>query len=162
VIAVTLPEGSYTAVVRGKDGTSGNCKVEVYNVDTDYSPGLLNISTRGPVGSGDDVMIAGFVIQGDRERRVLVRGLGPSLAASGVANPLSDPVLEIHDQNGQIAANDDWRSDQETEIAAAGFAPGDDRDAAVILSLWPGSYTAIVRGKGNTTGNALVEVFTLP
>ena len=162
VIAVTLPEGSYTAVVRGKDGTSGNCLVEVYNVDIDYSPALLNISTRGPVGSGDDVMIAGFVIQGNRERRVLVRGLGPSLAAAGVANPLLDPMLEIHDQNGQIAANDDWRSDQETDIAAAGLAPGDDRDAAVILSLWPGSYTAIVRGKANSTGNALVEVFALP
>jgi probable HAF family extracellular repeat protein len=162
VICVTLPEGSYTAVVRGKDGTSGNCLVEAYNVDTDYSPGLLNISTRGPVGSGDDVMIAGFIIQGDRERRVLVRGLGPSLAASGVANPLSDPMLEIYDQNGQIAGNNDWRSDQETEIATAGFAPGDNRDAAVILSLWPGSYTAIVRGKDNSAGNALVEVFALP
>jgi hypothetical protein len=162
VIAATLSEGSYTAVVRGKDGTSGNCLVEVYNVDIDYSPALLNISTRGPVGSGDDVMIAGFVIRGDRERRVLVRGVGPSLAASGVANPLLDPVLEIHDQNGQIAANDDWRSDQETEINAAGFAPGDNREAAVILSLWPGSYTAIVRGKDNTAGNALVEVFALP
>ena len=162
VVCVTLQEGSYTAVVRGKDGTSGNCLVEVYNVDTDYSPGLLNISTRGPVGSGDDVMIAGFIIQGDRERRVLVRGLGPSLAAAGVANPLMNPTLEIHDQNGQVAANDDWRSDQETEIAAAGLAPGDDRDAAVILSLWPGAYTAIVRGKDNTAGNALVEVFALP
>jgi hypothetical protein len=162
VIAALLPEGSYTAVVRGKDGTSGNCLVEVYNVDTDYSPGLLNISTRGPVGTGDNVMIGGFVVRGDRQRRVLVRGIGPSLAQAGVANPLQDPMLEIHDQNEQIAANDDWRSDQEAEILAAGFAPGNDRDAAVILSLWPGSYTAIVRGKANGTGNALVEVYALP
>jgi probable HAF family extracellular repeat protein len=162
VIAATLPEGAYTAVVRGKDGTSGNCLVEVYNVDTDYSPGLLNISTRGPVCTGDNVMIAGFIISGDRQRRVLVRGIGPSLAQAGVANPLQDPMLEIHDQDEQIATNDDWRSAQEAEILAAGFAPGDDRDAAVILSLWPGSYTAIVRGKANGTGNALVEVYALP
>jgi hypothetical protein len=162
VIAVTLPEGSYTAVVRGKNGTSGNCLVEVYNVDTDYSPGLLNISTRGPVGSGDNVMIAGFIIQGDRERRILIRGIGPSLAASGVADPLQNPMVEIYDQNGQIAANDDWRSNQETEISASGFAPADDRDAAVILSLWPGNYTAVVRGKEGATGNALVEVYALP
>jgi hypothetical protein len=107
-------------------------------------------------------MIAGFIIRGDRERRVLVRGIGPSLAQAGVANPLQDPMLEIHDETEQIAANDDWRSDQEAEILAAGFAPGDDRDAAAILTLWPGSYTAIVRGKANGTGNALVEVYTLP
>jgi hypothetical protein len=162
VIAVTLGEGNYTAVVRGKDGSSGNCLVEVYNIDTDYTPGLVNISSRGPVGTGDDVMIAGFIIRGDRERRVLIRGIGPSLASSGVANPLMDPTLAIHDQNGQIAENDNWRSDQETEIIASGLAPKDDREASVILSLWPGNYTAIVRGKGNTKGNALVEVYQLP
>ncbi|MEY2499752.1 MAG: hypothetical protein QOI07_86 [Verrucomicrobiota bacterium] len=162
VIAATLPEGSYTAVVRGKNGTSGTCLVEAYNVDTDYSPGLLNISTRGPVGTGDNVMIAGIIIRGDRERRVLIRGVGPSLAAAGVAKPLPDPTLEIHDANGQIAQNDNWKSDQENEIRAAGFAPGDERDAAVILSLWPGNYTAILRGKGSDTGNSLVEVYTLP
>jgi probable HAF family extracellular repeat protein len=162
VIAATLSEGNYTAVVRGKNGGAGNCLVELYNVDTDYSPAVVNISTRGPVGTGDDVMIAGFIIRGDRERRVLIRGIGPSLAGSNVPNPLMDPMLEIHDLNGQIAVNDDWRSDQETEIRAAGFAPGDEREAAVILSLWPGNYTAIVRGKGNTGGNALVEVYALP
>lgn len=162
VISAVLPEGNYTAIVRGKGGTAGNCLVEIYNVDTDYTPGLLNISTRGPVGSGDDVMIAGFIIRGDRERRVLIRGVGPSLAEFGVANSLQDPILEIHDQNGQIAQNDAWRSDQETEIAASGLAPKDNREAAVILSLWPGQYTAIVRGLNNSTGNALVEVYQLP
>ncbi|HZE56916.1 MAG TPA: DUF3466 family protein [Chthoniobacterales bacterium] len=162
VITALLPEGHYTAIVRGKDGTAGNCLVEIYNVDTDYTPGLLNISTRGPVGNGDDVMIAGFIIRGDRERRVLIRGVGPSLAEFGVANPLQDPTLEIHDQNGQIAQNDAWRSDQETEIVASGLAPKDNREAAVILSLWPGAYTAILRGKDNSTGNGLVEVYALP
>lgn len=162
VIAATLGEGNYTAVVRGKNGVTGNCLVELYNVDTDYSPALVNISTRGPVGTGDDVMIAGFIIRGDRERRVLIRGIGPSLAGSSVPTPLMDPTLEIHDQNGQIAANDDWRSDQEAEIRAAGFAPGDEREAAVILTLWPGNYTAIVRGKADSSGNALVEVYQLP
>ncbi|HVF70107.1 MAG TPA: DUF3466 family protein [Chthoniobacterales bacterium] len=162
VIMATLPEGSYTAVVRGKGGMSGNCLVEVYNVDVDHSPGLLNISTRGPVGTGDNVMIAGVIVRGENDRRILVRAIGPGLAAAGVANPLADPTLEVHDQNGQIAANDDWRSDQETEVAAAGLAPGDDRDAALIVSLWPGTYTTIVRGKDNSTGNALVEVYALP
>jgi probable HAF family extracellular repeat protein len=162
VIVATLTEGSYTAVVRGKDGLSGNCLVEVYNVDIDYTPGLLNISTRGPVGVGDDVMIAGFIVRGDRERRILIRGIGPSLAGAGVPNPLMDPALEIHDQNGQIAENDGWRSDQETEILASGLSPKDDREASVILSLWPGDYTAIVRGKDNATGNASVEVYELP
>jgi hypothetical protein len=162
VIMTTLPAGNYTAVVRGKDGTSGNCLVEVYSVDPEYTPGLLNISTRGPVGSGDDVMIAGFIIRGDRERRVLVRGIGPSLATSGVTNLLTDPTLEIHDQNGQVAQNDNWRSDQETEIAASGLAPKDNQEAAVILSLWPGNYTAILRGQDTSTGNALVEVYMLP
>lgn len=162
VIAMTLSEGNYTAVVRGKDGSSGNCLVEVYNMDTDYTPGLINISTRGPVGTADDVMIAGFIVRGDRERRVLIRGTGPSLAGAGVPNPLLDPTLEVHDQNGQIAENDSWRSDQEAEITASGLSPKDDREASVILSLWPGSYTAIVRGRGNTSGNALVEVYQLP
>jgi probable HAF family extracellular repeat protein len=162
VILTTLGEGNYTAVVRGKDGSSGNCLVEVYNVDTDYTPGLVNISTRGPVGTNDDVMIAGFIIRGDSERRVLVRAIGPTLAEVGVPNALSDPALEIHDQNGQIAQNDSWRSSQQIEIAASGLPPKDDREAAAILSLWPGNYTAIVRGKDNSAGNALVEVYALP
>jgi hypothetical protein len=162
VIIGILEEGNYTAVVRGKNGAVGNCLVEVYNVDTDYSPGLVNISTRGPVGTGDNVMIAGFVVRGDREKRVLIRGMGPSLAASGVSNPLLDPALEIHGKNGQIAQNNNWRSAQEAEIIAAGFPLTDDRESAVIVPLWPGNYTAIVRGHDNTIGNALVEVYQLP
>jgi probable HAF family extracellular repeat protein len=162
VVIATLGEGNYTAVVRGKNGATGNCLVEVYNVDTDYTHGLVNISTRGPVGTGENVMIAGFIIRGDREKRVIVRGIGPSLAASGVPNTLSDTTIEVFDQDGSIMENDDWRSQQEAEIIATGLAPGDDRESAVILSLWPGNYTAIVRGKNNSAGNALVEVYELP
>lgn len=161
-LIVNLGEGSYTAVVRGTNETTGNCLVEVYNVDTNYTPGLVNISTRGPVGVGDHVMIAGFMIRGDRERRVLVKGIGPSLAAIGVPNTLSDTTIEVFDQEGRIAENDDWRSQQAAEIISTGLAPGDDRESAVILSLWPGNYTAIVRGKGNASGNALVELYELP
>lgn len=162
VLIATIEPGNYTAVVRGNNGGTGNCLVEVYNVDTDYTEGLVNISTRGPVEGGDNVMIGGFIIRGDREQRVMVRAIGPSLVASGVPDALSDTTLEIFDQDGRIAENDDWRSQQETEIIAAGLSPGDDRESAVILSLWPGSYTAIVRGKNNTSGNALVEAYQLP
>jgi probable HAF family extracellular repeat protein len=162
VVIATLAEGNYTAVLRGKNGATGNCLVEVYNIDTDYTHGLVNISTRGPVGTGENVMIAGFIIRGDREKRVMVRGIGPSLAASGVPNVLSDTTLEIFDQDGSIMQNDDWRSQQEAEIIATGLAPGDDRESAAILSLWPGNYTAILHGKNNSTGNALVEVYELP
>ena len=158
-VIATLGEGNYTAVVRGRNETAGNCLVEVYNVDADYTTGLVNISTRGPVGIGDNVMIAGFIIRGDRERRVLVKGIGPSLAALGVPNALSDTTIEVFDEDGRIAENDDWRSQQEAEIISTGLAPGDDRESAVILSLWPGNYTAIVRGKGNASGNALVEIY---
>jgi hypothetical protein len=157
-----LPEGRYTAVVRGKDNTSGNCLVEVYNVSTDFSGRLVNISTRGPVGTGDDVMIAGFIIKGERERRIMVRGIGPSLRGGGVRNALENPTLEVFRGDTPIASNDDWRSDQEGDVVASGIAPTDDREAAVILSLRPGTYTAVVRGKDATAGNGLVEVYELP
>lgn len=162
VLIATLESGNYTAVVRGNNGGTGNCLVEVYNVDSDYTEALVNISTRGPVEDGDNVMIGGFIIRGDREQRVIVRAIGPSLATLGVPGALSDTTLEVFDGRGRIAENDDWRSHQESEIVSVGLPPGDDRESAVILSLWPGSYTAIVRGKNNTSGNALVEAYQLP
>lgn len=161
LIAILEP-GFYTAVVRGNNGGTGNCLVEVYNVDTDYTEALVNISTRGPVEGGDNVMIGGFIIRGDREQRVIVRAIGPSLAGSGVPDALADTTLEIFGPDGQIAVNDDWRSQQEAEIISSGLPPGDDRESAVIVSLWPGNYTAVVRGKNNTSGNALVEAYQLP
>lgn len=107
-------------------------------------------------------MIGGFIIGGDQLTKIIVRGIGPSLAANGVAGALADPMLELYDGNGAlIAQNDNWRSDQEQEIVATRIPPVDDREAAIVKTLQPGSYTAIVRGKNSTTGVGLVEVCNL-
>ncbi len=161
-LVVTLNEGNYTAIVRGNGGGTGNCLVEVYDLETTAVPRLVNISTRGPVGTGDSVMIAGFVVNGTGSKRVLVRAAGPSLAAFGVPNVLTDTTLDVFTGPTVLGSNDDWQSTQAAEIAASGFAPSDSREAAIILTLPPGSYTAIVRGKNSTSGNAIVEVYELP
>lgn len=161
-IVTTLAEGNYTAIVRGNGNTTGNCLVEVYDLQTQLAPKLVNISTRGPVGTGDSVMIAGFVVSGTGPKRVLIRAAGPSLAAFGVPNILADPTLEVFAGPDPIATNDDWQSTQAAEITASGFAPADSKESAVVLTLQPGSYTAIVRGKNQTSGNAIVEVYELP
>ena len=108
-------------------------------------------------------MIGGFIIGGYNEKtKVLVRAIGPSLAAQGILQPLNDPVLNLYDSNGtKIATNDNWRTTQQTAITATGIAPADDREAAIVMTLDPGSYTAIVSGKSGGTGVALVEVYNL-
>ena len=122
---------------------------------------LGNISTRAFVQTGDDVMIAGVVVQ-FHNKHVIVRALGPTLTSYGISNPLADPKLELHDGNGAlIAANDDWKDSQQSAITATGIAPPDDLEAAIVTTLTPGNYTAIVRGYRNGTGNALVEVYAL-
>ena len=111
------------------------------------------------VESGDNVLIGGFIVYGTGQKTVIVRAIGPSLPVSGTLN---DPVLELHDASGAlIATNDNWRSSQQDEIIAAGLAPGDDRDSALIATLTTGNYTAIVRGANNATGAALIEVYDL-
>jgi hypothetical protein len=123
----------------------------------------VNLSTRSRVGTGDDVMIAGFIAQGGVSVRLLIRGIGPSLAAAGVPNPLADPVLTIFDGNGtQIATNDNWTSNQRSEITVTGLAPKNDLEAAYVAWFPPGSYTAILIGKDSGTGVGLVEVYKLP
>jgi hypothetical protein len=123
---------------------------------------LLNIAGRLQVGSGDDVGIAGFIMQGSTSKRILMRAIGPSLqASSGIANPLQNPVLELHDSNGGVTINDDWRSAQETEIQQSGAAPTDNRESAIIANLPPGNHTALIRGAGGSTGVGVVEVFDL-
>ena len=123
---------------------------------------LANVSARGVVQTGDDVLIAGFIIGSGESDTVVVRAIGPSLADTGIANPLQDPTLDLYDVNGVVIMSDDnWRGSQETLIQSTGLAPTNEAESAIIKSLAPGSYTAVVRGKDNSTGVALVEVFNL-
>ena len=163
-IIATLVPGSYTAIVSGKNNTTGVGLVEGYDLQTSSDSILFNISTRGFVGIDDNVMIGGFVIGNNGgSANILVRAIGPSLTNFGVANAMQDPTLELHDGSGAIiASNDNWKDTQQTEIQATGLAPTDDAESAILASLAPGSYTAIVRGKNSTTGVALVEGYHLP
>jgi hypothetical protein len=162
-IVATLPaDGSaYTAIVRGKNGTTGVGLVETYDLDTAANSKLANISTRGFVDTADNVLIGGFIL-GDGSARVIARAIGPSLTDVGVAGALQDPTLELHDGFGTlVASNDNWKTDQQAEIIATGVAPTKDLESAIVATLLPGNYTAIVRGKNDTTGVGLVEVYNL-
>ncbi|MEO5718554.1 MAG: alpha/beta hydrolase fold domain-containing protein [Chthoniobacterales bacterium] len=161
LISATLPEGSYTAVLRGANGATGVGLIELYDLDPASSQ-IINISTRGQVSSGGDAMIGGFIIGGEDPTTVVVRAVGPSLAASKIPNPLPDPLLELYDSNGSlIFSNDNWRSIQADQIIATGLAPTNDREAAIVATLEPGSYTALVRDAAAAEGVALVEVYNL-
>jgi PKD repeat protein len=158
-----LNPGTYTAVVRGKNNTVGTAVVEVYDLDATNSAKLANLSTRGFVQSGDNILIAGF-ITGNRNGNinVLVRATGPSLAGI-VPTALADPILELHNGNGTtLDTNDDWQDSQKTQIQQTGIPPGNAKESAILASLPPGAYTAIVRGVDNGIGNAVVEVYNLP
>ncbi len=159
-IFATLAPGEYTAVVAGAGGTTGIGLVEAYDLSTAPAPSrLANISSRGFVGSGEDVLIGGIIVRGISAQPIVFRAIGPDVGVSGA---LADPTLDIHDANGAlIGANDNWRSSQETELTASGLAPGNDLDAALIATLPLGDYTAVVRGAGGATGVALVEAFAL-
>jgi hypothetical protein len=159
-IVATLPAGPNTVALTGRDGGMGIGLVEVYDLESGSAAQLANISTRGRVQTGDNVMIAGFIITGDSTARVLMRALGPSLEEQGVSDTLDDPTLELVDPQGNRIGNDNWRDTQEAEIAAI-LPPRDDREAALLVTLPRGAYTAIVRGKNDTTGVALVEGYNL-
>ncbi len=160
-LVVELPPGAYTVWLRGSGDTVGIGLAEIYDVDQGAPAAPVNISTRSRVLTGDNVMIAGFIIGGTEERRVFVRALGPSLGAAALANVLDDPRVELVDEMGIVlASNDDWKTDQ-ASIEATGLAPGNDKEAAVVRTLAPGAYTAIVRGSGNDTGVALVEAYVV-
>jgi len=160
-IVVALPPGQYTAVIRGKDGSAGVALVEVYDGDLVQDSQLANISTLGFVGAADDVLIGGFVV-GNGSANVVVRAIGPTLAQSGVVNPIDDPTLELHDANGSVTTNDDWQTGANHDSIPVSLQPQDGRESAIYASLSAGSYTAIVRGKAGATGAALVEAYNLP
>lgn len=164
-IVRTLAPGSYTTIVRGKNNASGVGLVEVYDLAQSPASKLANISTRGSVETGDDVMIGGFIVGGGAggSAKVIVRAIGPSLTPAGVANALANPTLELRDAAGSLLrSNDNWKSTQKSEIQATGVPPANDLESALLATLGAGNYTAIVRGKTNSTGVALVEVFNIP
>jgi hypothetical protein len=162
----TLAPGNYTAIVRGKNNTTGIGVVEAYDLDQAANSRLANISTRGFVETGNNVLIGGF-IAGNGLTKVIVRAIGPSLTNAGVTNPLQDPTLELKDVNGvTIRSNDNWKtredgSSQQGEIEATTIPPTNDLESALVQTLTPGNYTAIVRGVGNTTGIGVVEVYNI-
>ncbi|MBA3881700.1 MAG: hypothetical protein H0X73_03070 [Chthoniobacterales bacterium] len=125
---------------------------------------MANIATRAVTGSGDNVLIGGFIVGGQGKKKIIVRGLGPSIGFDGkrLAGTVDDPVIELHKADGSlVTANDNWKETQQAEIQASGLAPKDDREAAIIGNYAPGNYTAILRGKAETTGIGLVEVYKL-
>ena len=167
VIVATLQPGTYSAIVRGQGNTGGGVGlVEVYDVDRTGTSRLANISGRASVQTGTNVLISGFIVgQNIGAAKVIVRGIGPSLAQAGINEPLADPVLELRDNNGALViGNDNWQDDanQAAQISASGLAPGSAQESAVATSLVPGTYTAIVAGKNGGTGVGLVEVYNLP
>ena len=124
---------------------------------------MRNISGRGSVGTGDNVLISGFIVGDVGSATVVVRALGPSLGSFGVSHPLSDPVLTIYDSKGSvIATNDNWHDNVNwVDVQKNGLAPPNALDSAIVLHLPAGAYTAVVRGANGATGNALVEVYHL-
>ena len=159
ILAILTP-GAYTAVVRGTDDSTGIALVEVYDLETGSDSSLANVSTRGLVQTGNNVLIGGLILVGQEPRRVILRAIGPSL---NLPEALADPTLELRDTDGALLnSNDDWRTAQEAEIIATGIPPSNDFESAIVQMLSPGSYTAIVRGAGNGTGIGLVEAYALP
>ena len=148
--------------MRGANGSTGIGLIEVYDVGTYGNARLLNLSGRAFVRTGDNVLIGGLIVR-SVSQRLLLRAIGPDLAAHGVSGALQNPVLELHDSNGALlSSNDNWQnSPNSSAISAAALAPGDPRDAAILLTPGPGQFTAIVRGAGASTGVALLEAYLL-
>ena len=161
------PGLGYTAIVRGKNGTTGVGVVEVYDLDHPPTSQLANISTRGFVDVDSNVMIAGVIVgpPGGTSAKILARALGPSLADLGVPGALVDPTIDLVNSSGTVVrANNNWQDDaaQRALIEAAGLAPSHLEEAALVETVAPGAYTAVVRGNNRGTGVGLVEVYHLP
>jgi hypothetical protein len=160
-IIANLAPGSYTAVVRGKGNSVGTGVVDAYDLSATSTARLANIATRGLIQPGDKLMIAGFIIQNGSVKAV-IRAIGPSLSAFGVTNALPDTTLQVKTGNGTIVIeNDDWQSNQKQELENTGLQPSHPLEAAVVVTLPPGQYTAQVRGKPEGTGIGVVQVYFL-
>jgi hypothetical protein len=169
-LLVTLEPGAYSTQVFDGGGT-GVALSEVYdaspNARAEYQR-LVNISTRGESGPGENLLIGGFIVVGNAPKKVLIRGIGPTLAGFGVATPLSDPRLQVYRGKELLGENDNWSATNGAEIADAAKKtgafelPNGSKDAAIVLTLAPGAYTAQVGGNGSDTGVALVEVYEIP
>jgi hypothetical protein len=172
-VLATVPAGEFTAIARGVNGTTGIALIEIYDLgppggqsnDNRNASNLGNLSVRAIVQTDDNVLIDGVILRGVDPTRLLLRALGPSVRVNGqpVPGALQDPTLDLHDGNGvRLATNDNWRdAANATEIEASGLKPDDDREAAILMRLSPGNYTAITRGVDRTTGIGLAEVYNL-
>jgi len=162
-IDATLAPGAYTGIIKGKNNTSGVGLIEVYDLNPSDVSKLANISTRAFVSTGDNIVIAGFILgHNSGVDRIVARGLGPSLTAFGVTNALADPTLELRDGNGALLiANNNWQDDpaQAAELMADGLAPTNNLESGIAATLPPGLYTALLAGLNNGTGVGLVEVY---
>lgn len=161
-IIQTLSPGLYTAVVKpsGDVAEGGVALVAIYGLEPLGDTTVSNISTRGLVQNDDNVMIGGLIVYGTEPANAVLRALGPSIPLD--TNTLADPTLELYDGNGMLVNfNDDWKETQQTEIKATGLAPTKDAESAILQTLNPGAYTAIVRGKDFGTGIALFEAYQL-
>jgi hypothetical protein len=164
-IDATLNPGAYTAVIRGKNNTSGVGLIEVYDLSQSVLAKLANISTRALIDTGDNVVIAGFILGNHSgQSRIALRGIGPSLTALGVTNALANPTLELRDGNGALLmANNDWQDNpaQMAELMGTGLAPANALESAIAAALPPGLYTVVLAGFNNGTGVGLVEAYDL-
>ncbi|HTL16953.1 MAG TPA: NHL repeat-containing protein [Patescibacteria group bacterium] len=162
-ILFQLQPGNYTAQLAGKNGTTGIGLVEVYDISPGVFAELTNVSTRGFVGTGQSVMIGGFITGGGNgSTQVVVRGLGPTLTQFGVSGALADPVVTLVDGSGNVVkTNDNWKNTQQAAIEATGLAPPNDLESAMVVTVSAGNYTAILSGKNGGSGIGLIEVYKL-
>lgn len=165
-LITTLDPGAYTAVVEPGGGglpADGTALFEVYDVDENSLSTLANVSSRAAFYPNIGAEIGGIIVRGPGSDRVLIRGIGPSLAAQGVSDPMADPMLELHDNQGTlIESNDNWRDSQESEIAATDLAPADDLESAILINLPEGEFTAVLQTSTISYGVCLVEAYHLP